>query len=216
MISLTPHPITSVPAATERTPTRSVGSLSSSDRHATNALPRGADEPSAILTASAASSGSRLSRLFRSRSFQLLMGCWLASIAVGIRVMDGWRVVGIITGAFAGTFAIHWVKSERGAAWFKSWSGEVLFTTHSVCPDCERACALVNPDLPTALPCQGRREVADCLICVRRVEFARGEGCPGGRRHLLANKVDKPRLRLCREQENAPARPANTPAQGEL
>jgi hypothetical protein len=93
---------------------------------------------------------------------------------------------------------------DRFAAWCRSWSGDVELTTHAVCPECERACALVNPDVPTALPCQGRREIADCLICIRSVEFGRGDGCPNGRRHLLANKRDKPRLTLV-PQENANA-----------
>lgn len=191
MIHLTPHPITQSEAAR---------SLSSRSGTAQPLPPRTEGSEVAPADDAVRSSAPRL----RNR-ITLLVGFWLALIAAGIRMGNVGYVVGVVAGAIFGTFLI---RSDRFARWCRSWSGDVVLTSHAVCPDCERACALVNPDVPTSLPCQGRREVADCLICIRKVEFARGEGCPSahGRRHLLANKRDKPRLTLVKgDPETDPA-----------
>lgn len=65
-------------------------------------------------------------------------------------------------------------------------------TAHDLCPECERPCATVNPEIPTAEPCTGRVHIGDCTVCVETVQLTPGRGCPKSPRHLVANKKPKP------------------------
>ncbi len=90
---------------------------------------------------------------------------------------------------------------DRFAAWCRSVSGDIEFSMHERCVECERPCARVNPDIATAEECTGRRQIADCTVCVERVEFPRGRGCPVNTKHLLANVKPKPRLAVAGNSE---------------
>lgn len=79
--------------------------------------------------------------------------------------------------------------------------GDAEGSTHEVCRVCEDACALVNPDIPTAEPCAGRPWVGQCSDCSGQVVTLtkRDEtgGCPHSPRlHRVANKKPKPYLSL--------------------
>lgn len=62
--------------------------------------------------------------------------------------------------------------------------GPVEFDTFASCALCERVCDAV---LPGAYPCTGPVHVADCTVCVRRVELTWAKRCPNGAKHLLTN-----------------------------
>jgi hypothetical protein len=78
--------------------------------------------------------------------------------------------------------------------------GEVIEAgTHATCSECERACAAVNPELPTARLCTGRVQIGECTVCPEVVELTPDRECPNGRRHRVVNLKPKPYLIVNRD-----------------
>lgn len=84
---------------------------------------------------------------------------------------------------------------DRFAAWCKEVTGdldELLGLTVESCAECERPCANVLPDVPTANPCAGRIWIGQCADCGgETVELAADRKCFRNPLHIVANKREK-------------------------
>lgn len=195
---LTPHPI-----AAER---------SLSQPSVSAELPSPTETPR--LTAdSAPSSTSRLSR-----SIMLLIGFWLASVAVGIRMTNGWYVIGVVTGAFAGTFVILLARHHEDwiIARLTALFGSVEFETSVYRRGyLYTLCLICRSDVHDTGVCCPRQLSGDCSACGQRVLLDGYGNCYGGsavaNTHVIAPSSIHPTterewlrmhiLRLCGESE---------------
>lgn len=96
-------------------------------------------------------------------------------------VSFAWRIVWLVANSVA------WVRVRIDAVVDAvcAFLGPVDYELGSEsCPLCERFCASV---IPGAYDCTGPIQVADCTVCVERVELTWARRCPNGHRHALAN-----------------------------
>jgi hypothetical protein len=127
MIHLTPHPISQSEAA------RSLSSRSGTAKP----LPPWTEGYPEV--ASADDSARKPTPRSWSPTLLLLLGFWLASVAVGLRMMNPWYVVGIVGGASFGTFLILAVRKQREwiAIRLRHLFGEVEWTVGDFCAICD-------------------------------------------------------------------------------
>lgn len=170
MISLTPHPI-----AAERS------------------LSQPSVLPSPIEAQPVADDTARSSPVRLSRSFILLLGFWLASVAVGIRI-GGWYAAGVVTGAFAGTFVILFARRHRDwiAAFLRDVFGSIEWTLGDFCEFCRdvHACGVRCP----------RQISADCDVC-GTVLLTASLTCPAPRSEKRNHVISKSSIHLTTEAE---------------
>lgn len=112
---------------------------------------------------------------------------WLVLVAVQFGRGRVAATLAIIAGAFTTTFAIHWIRSERGVAWLRDVFGEVELSVGYWCA----ICADVHEQGTKCI----RAMTGRCVECNRRVALDRFGMCPRGHREIVRRRLRYPDAR---------------------